>query len=108
MLCLHTTLAYHRISRMIEMSRCGKPYKDKRNWKGYNEELVIRGKFIFDLDFVEQWEDELIRMNQGKRGSPYRFPASLSWNSNRAMPSFFTSFRKGLPVLIITSASSFV
>ena len=57
--------------------RWGKPYKDKRNWKEYNEELVIRGTFMFDLDFMEQWNDELNRMNQGKRGSPYRFPESF-------------------------------
>ena len=59
------------------MPRWGKPYKDKRNWKEYNEELVIRGKFLFDLDFVDQWDSELSRMNEGKRGSPYRFPVSF-------------------------------
>ena len=26
------------------MPRCGKPYKDRRDWKEYNEELVIRGE----------------------------------------------------------------
>ncbi|MEM4063821.1 MAG: IS5/IS1182 family transposase, partial [Conexivisphaerales archaeon] len=31
--------------------RWGKPYKDRRDWKAYNEELVIRGTFLFDLDF---------------------------------------------------------
>ena len=28
----------------VIMSRWGKTYKDNRNWKEYNEELVIRGK----------------------------------------------------------------
>ncbi len=32
----------------------GKPFKDRRNWKEYNEELVIRGTFFFKLDFVRQ------------------------------------------------------
>ena len=59
------------------MPRWGKPYKDRRNWKEYNEELVIRGKFFFDLDFARQWDSELRRMNQGKRGSPYLFPESF-------------------------------
>ena len=36
------------------MPRWGKPYKDRRDWKEYNEELVIRGRMIFDLDFVDQ------------------------------------------------------
>ena len=59
------------------MTRWGKPYRDRRNWKEYNEELVIRGKFFFDLDFVKQWDMELKRMNEGKRGSPYLFPESF-------------------------------
>lgn len=59
------------------MSRWGKPYKDRRNWKEYNEELVIRGRMIFDLDFVHQWNEELKRMNHGKRGSPFLFPGSF-------------------------------
>ena len=59
------------------MPRWGKPYKDKRNWKEYNEELVIRGKMIFDIDFVDQWDIELMKMNRGKRGSPCRFPESF-------------------------------
>ena len=36
------------------MPRWGKPYKDKRNWKEYKEELVIRGKMFFYLDFADQ------------------------------------------------------
>ena len=39
----------------VIMPRWGKTYRDKRNWKEYNEELVIRGKFFFDFDFVDQW-----------------------------------------------------
>ena len=57
--------------------RWGKPYRDRRNWKEYNEVLVIRGKMIFDLDFRDQWESELKTMNMGKRGSPYLFPESF-------------------------------
>ena len=48
--------------------RCGKHRNDERNWKQYNEELVIRGRMIFDLDFTDQWESELKTMNMGKRG----------------------------------------
>ena len=59
------------------MSRWGKTYKDKRNWKEYNEELVIRGTFFFDFDFVDQWDSELEKMNLGKRGSPFLFPESF-------------------------------
>ena len=59
------------------MPRWGKPYKDRRNWVEYNEQLVIRGRFFFDLDFVKQWDSELREMNSGKRGSPYRYPESF-------------------------------
>lgn len=59
------------------MSRWGKPYRDKRNWREYNEELVIRGTFFFDLDFARKWDHELKNMNHGKRGSPYLFPESF-------------------------------
>lgn len=57
--------------------RWGKPYHDHRNWPEYNEQLVLRGTFLFDLDFREQWDQELRRMNEGKRGAPYRFPDSF-------------------------------
>ena len=57
--------------------RWGKPFRDRRNWKEYNEELVIRGTFILDQDFVNAWDSELKKMNMGKRGSPYIFPESF-------------------------------
>lgn len=57
--------------------RWGKEYVDDRDWPEYNEELVVRGKFLLDLDWVESWHEELEEMNDGKRGRPYRFPESL-------------------------------
>ena len=38
------------------MPRWGNPHKDERNWVEYNEELVIRGTFFFDLDFAGKWD----------------------------------------------------
>ena len=55
----------------------GKTYKDRRNWIEYNEELVLRGKMIFEMDFRDQWESELKTMNSGKRGTPHLFPESF-------------------------------
>lgn len=57
--------------------RWGKKRQDKRVWRSYNEELVVRGKFLLDLDWVESWDKEVEKMNQGKRGAPYEFPNSL-------------------------------
>ncbi len=45
-----------------------------RDWKKYNGELVKRGELLIDLDFLENWEDELERMNEGKRGRPFEYP----------------------------------
>lgn len=42
-----------------------------------NERLVKRGEYLLGLDFIQNWEEELIQMNFGKRGAPYQFPNSL-------------------------------
>ena len=57
--------------------RWGKKREDKRDWRKYNEELVVRGRFLLDVDWVKSWEQELKEMNKGKRGRPYEFPESL-------------------------------
>lgn len=49
----------------------------KRDWRKYNERLVKRGEFYLSPDFLESWDDELERMNEGKVGAPYRFPESF-------------------------------
>ncbi|EQD80893.1 transposase, IS4 family protein, partial [mine drainage metagenome] len=52
-------------------------YKDNRDWKRYNEELVVRWTFFLDFSFVEDWDKELEKMNRGKRGGQYLFPDSF-------------------------------
>jgi len=61
----------------VKGKRWGKTRHDKRNWPVYNEELVVRGKFLLDFDWVKSWNQELKEMNNGKRGAPYEFPNSL-------------------------------
>ncbi len=51
--------------------------KQKRDWKEYNGQLVRRGELLIDLDFLENWEDELEEMNRGKQGKPFDYPESL-------------------------------
>jgi hypothetical protein len=53
------------------------PEKKKRNWKEYNESLVRRGELLFDTDFLSGWSRELGKLNEGKEGARYRYPASL-------------------------------
>ncbi len=54
-----------------------KRYKDNRNWEEYNEELVMRGYFYFNPEFLLTWNDELKQMNAGKVGQPYLYPESM-------------------------------
>jgi len=49
----------------------------KRNWKKYNEELVMRGYFYINPAFLETWNDEIKQMNAGKIGQPYLYPKSM-------------------------------
>lgn len=54
----------------------------KRDWKKYNEELVVRGEFYLDLGFVKNWKKELKKMNDRKRGGQYKFPESfIRWET---------------------------
>jgi len=72
----------------MKTKRWGDTYFDRRNWKTYNEQLVKRGEFFLDLNFVENWQEELATMNYGKMGAPFQFPNSLIelqavWHSKR-------------------------
>jgi len=60
-----------------KIERWGKKFKDQRNWKIYHEELILRGEFFFDFEFLENWDKELTEMNSGKRGHPFEYPNSL-------------------------------
>ncbi len=49
----------------------------RRNWKEYNEKLVRRGEVYISLDFLENWDEELEKMNKGKVGRPYLYPETF-------------------------------
>lgn len=57
--------------------RWGKKVTYIRNWRKVNGELVKRGEFYLDFDWVQNWDKELVKMNEGKVGAPYEFPHSL-------------------------------
>ena len=61
----------------MKRKRWGKKFKDNRNWGKYNEELVIRGEFLLDFDWVKSWDKELYEMNRNKVGARYEYPESL-------------------------------
>jgi transposase len=44
------------------------------NWHVYNESLVRRGEIILDFDVIDNWNNELKNMNEGKEGASYVYP----------------------------------
>jgi len=54
-------------SRNNNSKRWGNKFIDKRNWKSYNEELVMRGEFLLPIDMYGNWYEELDKMNEGKK-----------------------------------------
>ncbi len=49
----------------------------KRNWVKYNERLVQRGEILLRLDVLRDWQHEVARMNEGKRGRPFAYPQAM-------------------------------
>jgi len=70
-------LSFLVMEYMIQTKRWGDSYFDQRNWSVYNEQLVKRGEYFLDTNFVSNWGEELNQMNSGKCGAPYLFPNSL-------------------------------
>jgi hypothetical protein len=60
-----------------DYKRWGKEFNDERIWPIYNEQLVKRGEFFLEFDWVQNWNNELIEMNRNKIGRPYEFPNPL-------------------------------
>jgi len=54
-----------------------KRYKDKRNWKEYNNKLIQRGEFYINPRFLSTWNHEIREMNHNKEGNPYLYPNSM-------------------------------
>lgn len=44
------------------------------NWHVYNESLVRRGEIMLDFDVIDNWNNELWNMNEGKEGASYVYP----------------------------------
>ncbi len=44
------------------------------NWPVYNKSLVRRGEILLGFDVIDNWDNELKEMNQGKIGEPFHYP----------------------------------
>jgi hypothetical protein len=62
---------------MKQQKRWGKQVKYIRDWKKTNEIYVERGEYLLDFEWVQNWDKELLQMNDGKRGARFQFPESL-------------------------------
>jgi len=51
--------------------------RQQRNWERYNENLVQRGEILLRLDVLHNWQQEVARMNEGKRGRPFAYPETM-------------------------------
>jgi len=54
-------------SRNNNNKRWGNKFVEKRNWKIYNEELVVRGEFLLPIDMFENWYEELDKINGARK-----------------------------------------
>ena len=65
---------------MAKLERWGKPYRDTRDWREYNEQLVKRGTLYLSLEFVEQWDQLVDHLNRVKHGQPFIYPGQfIQW-----------------------------
>ena len=62
---------------MAHKKRWGKKFKDNRNWKEYNTQLIKRGEYYINPRFLETWLEEIKEANFGKVGEPFLYPNSL-------------------------------
>jgi hypothetical protein len=79
---------------MVEIRRWGKGYVDKRNWKEYNASLVRRGEILLDFDLLDEWKEDLKRMNDGKEGARFRYPEAFMRLLAYAHVLFHLAFRQ--------------
>jgi len=102
---------------MPRQERWGHPYPDDRDWGIYNELQVKRGEFFLSLDFIDQWDDQLARMNAGKPGRPFQYPDSfIEWMARihvflqmpyRQMEGFVRELAKFIPGLQAAGYTTF-
>jgi len=89
-------------SRSNNVKRWSNEFVDKGNWKSYNEEHVMRGEFLLPIDMFGNWNEELEKMNEDKKGRPYEFPESFikihavwhQWVDNRGLEGIARSLER--------------
>jgi transposase len=75
------------------------------DWSSYNKSLVRRGEILFSYDFIDGWDSELDRMNDGKKGKPFLFPNSFILAIGYIRYSFHLPYRQTEGIIKATSKS---
>ncbi|MGC1928969.1 MAG: transposase [Candidatus Nitrosopolaris sp.] len=71
------------------------------NWSIYNESLVRRSEIVLDFDVIDNWNNELDKMNDGKEGASYKYPDSFVQLLGYMSVYFHLSFRQTEGVVIV-------
>ncbi|MEM3191999.1 MAG: hypothetical protein QW752_05505 [Thermoplasmata archaeon] len=59
------------------MREWGKKFINRRNWREYNEQLVVGRELYLDISFRDEWFMELGKMDYSKREDSSSFPNRL-------------------------------
>jgi hypothetical protein len=64
------------------------------NWSTYNQSLVRRGEILLGFDVIDNWDNELKEMNQGKIGEPFHYPNTFLLLLGHAKAYFHLPYRQ--------------
>jgi len=68
--------------------------KEQRDWRKYNEQLVMRGEILLGLDVLKDWRSTVDEMNKHKQGHPYEYPDIMMLLYAMMWAAFHIPFRK--------------
>lgn len=78
----------------VEGLAMSKGERPDRGWKEYNEHLVQRGEILLAVESLQGWQEELVEMNRGKNGRPFRYPHSVMLFLGKLRVVFSLPYRK--------------
>jgi hypothetical protein len=64
------------------------------NWSTYNQSLVRRGEILLGFDVIDNWDNELKEMSQGKIGEPFHYPNTFLLLLGHAKAYFHLPYRQ--------------
>jgi len=68
---------YYHVRKLSFKPKPKNNYNSTIDWHVYNEGLVKRGEVLLDMEFFQDWKEELQSINHNKKGRPYCYPPSF-------------------------------